>query len=388
MKNFLPALLLSIGFMGLNAATSPVITNTAISKSAWYAQNGPTSKDLVLDPVQPYVLTANAQCAQSSAGSIISATVTFPSGSIPMFKAKSLGSNTGGVILEEFFTNKTDMDAVCPIQSSVVFSINVLGQVTNYTQSLAPDVYPQPPLINIDSNGFWSSQGYIIVQNPQQPVTISWPKGNNLYSSLKIGNSFSTPTTSGNNFTFSANLLSQLPTGVILPILLNQWIAGAAGGCFNNFAIYIPPTPPPLFSGTPLLAAKQHLLVQTNTNSLADYIPKIAPKGDYYQSGYGPYSFDITGPQLHSVTTPKQTVIYSKVSQNGYSYSSGALSKAQLDSQFTNGVYSFSTGQRLSITGDMYPNPPKIISVNGKAPLWSNGTVSYTHLTLPTNREV
>lgn len=354
-----------------NAGTGSVINKSENFKSACYTQTGPSSEDLVLDPAEPYVFRADAQCAQGNATLITSATLTVPRGTTPMFKARSLGSNIGGVVFEEHFTNKMDMDTAFPMGSNAVIAVNISGKTNYYTNPIELGNYPLPPLIHIDDNGFWSPQGYIIVQNPKQAMTISWPPTKDLQSSLNIGGIISTNSTNVTTFTFSTNLLSQLPTGVIIAIMLDQSISNATVGCNNTFAIYIPP---PLFNGDPLFVVKKHHQIQTNTNTLVDYTPKIAPKGDYYLSGYGPYSFDVKGPVSNTIFTPNGLKLYSKVSQGGYKYSSGALkSRSQLDSNFESGVYTFSSGQKLTLTGDVYPDSPRIVAVNGKAPIWSNG---------------
>ena len=385
MKKHLPFVLALIALVlgeAKSASASSIITNTWISKSAWYSQNGSNSSNLVLDPQQPYNLLAWAQCAQNHATSIVSATLTLPGGSVPMFKALSLGANTRGTIFSEYFTNISDMNALCPAGSNAVFSINILGGTTNFTNVMGSDIYPPAPLISTVSNAVWSQQGYIIILNPQQPSTISWPSANGLQSGLEIYGGlgfggFQTNNLPDNTYTFSTNLINQLPTGVVIPVLLNNWIGGGEG-CFNNFAIFIPPS---LFSGNPLTVFKQHNLLQTNQSSIVDYIPKVAPMGDYFGTGYGPYTFTVESPLPSSFTTPTRATYTNLIHPGGYCYSSGAMTKSQLDSAFPNGIYNFSTGQQLSLPSDKYPNtntPQQVLLVNGKAPVWTNGMLQLT----------
>ncbi|GEM_PF-1534323 len=378
MKNFLPTLLLSIIYMGLNPSTralsAAIITNTWISKAAWYNQNGSNASNLVLDPSQPYSVTASAQCLQSLATSIVSATLTLPSGTTPIFKALSMGSNTGGAIYTPYFLSINDMNTFCPAGSKGVFSINISGQTNYFTNIIGADVFPPPPLISIVSNAVWTPQGYIMIQDPNKAFTISWPGTSDLQSGLTIYsigsfNGFSTNNTpNATQFTFSTNLINQLPTGVVIPVKFNEW---KTQGNFNSFAIFIPPS---LFGSNPCTLFKQHSYEQTNVSALKEYNPQGAQKSDCYNIGnYGPYSFQVISPLPASFTPPTGTSIPLKVSSDGYSYSGGALTKLQLDSQFSNGTYTFSTGQKLLLPSDSYPIAPQITSVNGKAPIWTNG---------------
>lgn len=378
-KTILSTMLVFVGILStMKATTGSVITNTWISKSARYSQNGSNASNLVLDPQQPYNLLAWAQCAQNQATSIVSATLTLPGGSVQMFKALSLGSNTRGTIFSEFFTNASDMNALCPAGSNAIFNINILGKITSFTNVMGADIYPLAPLISCDSNGIWSSQGYITIQDPKKPFTISWPPALGLQSGITIYGfesfgGFQINNLSSNTFTFSTDLINQLPTGVVIPVLLNDWIGGAGGACFNNFAIFIPPT---LFDGNPLTAFKTHTLLQTNRKSIIEYVPQVTPKGDYYGLGYGPYTFNVESPLSNSFTPPSNITYANRSHSGGYGYYSGAMSKSELDSQFANGNYTFSSGQILALTGDRYPNtntPPQILTVNGKVPVWTNG---------------
>jgi hypothetical protein len=378
MKKILTPLLISITYMGLNASSmalsGSIITNTWISKSAWYCQNGSNSSNLVLDPEKPYNLLAWAQGPQSIATSIVSANLLLPSGTTSMFKALTLGSNSTGVVFQEYFTNISDMNLICPAQSNAIFTINILNQTNYFTNIMGADIYPPAPLISAVSNAIWYPQGYLVIANPKQPVTISWPGTNGLQSRLTIyaaGNfsGFQTNLNNTNVYTFSTNVVAQLPSGVLIPVLLNEWTQQAN---FNNFCFYIPPDP---FEGNPLTAFKQHFLLQTSSLPPVDYIPKIGTKGDYYGFGYGPYSFKLISPVSTSFTSPLGVIKSTKISyQNaGFVFSSGVMSKATLDSQFPNGTYTFSTGQKLSISGDSYPQAPRILTVNGASPVWTNG---------------
>jgi hypothetical protein len=382
MKKHLPFVLALIALIlgeAKSASASSIITNTSISKSAWYFQNGSNPSNLVLDPNQPYSVTASAECVQNLSTSIVSATLTLPSGTTPIFKALSMGDNTGGVIYTPYFLSTNDMNTFCPAGSNGVFSINISGKTNYFTNVIGTDVFPPPPLILAVSNAVWTPQGYIMVQNPNIAFTISWPGTNGLQSGLTIYsignfNGFSTNNTpNATQFTFSTNLINQLPTGVVIPVKFNEW---TTQGNFNSFAIFIPPS---LFGSNPCTLFKQRSYEQTNASGLKEYNPQVAQKSDCYNIGnYGPYSFQVISPLPASFTTPAGTSIPLQVSSGGYSYCGGALTKLQLDSKFPSGTYTFATGQKLSLPSDCYPTAPQITSVNGKAPIWTNGMLQLT----------
>lgn len=350
-----------------------IITNSWISKSAWYTQNGPNLSNLVLEPSQPYSISAVAACDKRDATKLTSASLKIGSVSIPMFKALSLGANARGVIYQANFKDKQAMDSVFPSGSKAIVAVNVNGSTSYYTNNVGADIYPPAPLISIVSNGVWSAQGYIILIDPTKPLTISWPSAKDLSSSItmyafgKFAGFEANLTKS--IFSFDPNLISQLPEGRIVPVLL---YTGSKQNAFNSFAIFVPPTP---WAEAPSILFKQRSFVQTGLSITKDYIPPGSAASDYYNCGYGPYNLTLSSPTPVSFTTPSGVRYETKIGlqAGGYSYDSGPLTAAAFQAKFPNGTYVYSTGQRLSLNDDLYPATPRIVSVNGKKPLWTNG---------------
>ena len=370
--SFLQAIVQLAAFTTTSQAQS-VITNSWISKSAWYTQLGPDFSSLVLEPSQPYSISAIAECDKEDASVITSASLNLGSLSIPMFKALSLGANTRGVIYQAYFKDKMAMDSAFPPDSKAVVAVNINGNTNYYTNSVGADIYPPAPLISIVSNGIWSPKGYIILLDPQKPLTITWPSEKHQSSSItmySIGNfaGFETNLTSP-VFSFDPDLLNKLPENTIVPLLL---YTGAMQNSFNSFAIFIPPTP---WAGNPSILLKQRSFVQTSPSVLGEYISPVSTSSDYYNIGYGPYRLTLSSPMSVSFSTPSGSSHEAQpgLQAGGYFYDSGPLTAPDLQAKFPNGTYVYSTGQKLSLEGDLYPAAPRIVSVNGKKPIWTNG---------------
>lgn len=366
-------LALSALVFSATADAGSVITNTWISKSAWYTQTGPAPSNLVLEPSQPYSVVAVAECDKSAATNLTSASLNADLKSIPMFKALSLGENTRGFIYQAYFKEKQAMDIAFPSGSNTVMAVSIQGNTNYYTNTVGADVYPPAPLISIVSNGIWSPQGYIVVLDPRQPLEISWPSEANQSSSITMYSidGFTGFETNLPNATFSLapNLIGKLPENTIVPVLLSTW---TIQGTFNSFAIFVPPTP---WAGKPSILFKERSLLQTGASTMGDYIPPGFAASDYYNAGYGPYRLTLSSPIQASFASPTGSSYETKpgLQAGGYSYDSGPLTASSMQKQFPNGTYVYSTGQRLSLLGDLYPTAPRIISVNGKMPVWTNG---------------
>jgi hypothetical protein len=217
-----------------------------------------------------------------------------------------------------------------------------------------------------------------------KPFTISWPGGNNVanMSTILTINSIGNFTGLATNFsrvsqfTFTTNLINQLPKGVVIPIDISVGINptrapwGNWFATYNRFSIFIPPS---LTVGNPFTAGKKNILTQTNNNNPIDFTPSIGANGLLGGWDYGPYSFGVSSPLPCSFTNPAGKAFTNRYNGDSYGYSGGAMTKVQMDSTFPNGLYSFSTGQKLNLASDAYPVAAKILSVNGVAPTWTNG---------------
>jgi len=79
-----------------------------ITKSIWYSQKTPS--DLIPDPVTPYQFLATVNY-DKSVTDIVSAELSGPFGTVPMYKALSFANNSTGVIYEQYFQDKVSLDS-------------------------------------------------------------------------------------------------------------------------------------------------------------------------------------------------------------------------------------------------------------------------------------
>ena len=356
-----------------------------VTKSIWYSQTN--ASDLIIDPQSPYEFSASVSY-DSSVSNIVSASLSGPCGLIPLSKAVSFGNNTKGVGFDEYFKDKSSLDSNYNGGSNkYIFTVNFSNKTDYFTNQFNSEVYAPLPIITATNNCNWSPSGYIMAVDSSRQFTISWPGGasvSNMSTILSIygigdfsglvTNFSSTP-----QFTFSTNLISQLPKGIVIPVHLLNWINpssdpwGNAYNTYNRFSIFIPPS---LVGEGPLTAVKKNTLTQTNNNNPVDFVPIIGPDGFYSGWDYGPYNFSVSSPLPCTFRNPSRTLFttsYTSDSGYHYGYSSGAMTKDQMDTLFPNGVYGFSTGQMLNLSGDSYPSAPKVLRVNGGIPSWTNG---------------
>jgi hypothetical protein len=361
----------------------PNQTGSFVAKRAWYTQVSPN--ELVLDPIHPYSFGAWANYPKNISMPIENATLSVGGRNpIPMSKALSLSSDTIGVYFEEYFTNYSDLNSSYPDNASYAFNVNFASGNNQFNNFFNDSVsYAPKPVISAVSNCVWSGAGYIIVLDPSQPFTVSWPGGNNLQAIIMIqgGSSFpsfpgfSTTLSNETSFTFTTDLINSLPSNTIIPVLFEDWIDptnepwGNAYNNYNTFGIFIPKAP---FLETPLDLGKNHVLLQTDVSPV-DYVPSMGVNGTYYGWDRGPFSFTVTSPQMCSITTPNNITLPTKVNADGYNYSSGGMTKSAMDSAYPNGIYKISSGQNLSLPKDSYPSIPKVLSVNGRPAQWANG---------------
>jgi hypothetical protein len=376
-------ILIAIAWIAPCASNSFAATPYAmIIKFIWYSQTNPTA--LILDPVTPYEFSASVTY-DKSVTNIVSAELLGPFGIVPMSKALSFGNNSTGVGYDQYFQDKASLDGIYKSGTNkYIFTVKFPNSTNYFTNQFNNEVYAPLPIITAANNCNWSPSGYIMPVDSSKPFTISWPGGANIanMSTIITINSIGNFTGLGTNFsnsaqfTFSTNLISQLPKGVVIPISIsvgiNPSIAPWGNGfaTYNRFSIFIPPS---LTEMTPFTAGKRNILVQTNNSDPLNFTPPVGSNGVYVMWDYSPYNFGVTSPLPCSFTNPAGKAFTNRYNGDSYGYSGGAMTKVQMDSTFPNGLYSFSTGQKLNLTGDNYPAAAKILSVNGVVPTWEKG---------------
>jgi hypothetical protein len=354
-----------------------------ITKNIWYSQTGPSV--LILDPQTPYQFLASVTY-DKSVSDIVSAELSGPFGTIPMSKALSFGNNSTGVDYDQYFQDKNSLDQTYKGGASkYIFTVTFPNKTNYFTNQFNNEVYAPLPLIATANNCNWSPAGYIMAVDPTKPFTISWPGGSyvaniSVYLNINgIGNftGLATSFSGSSQFTFSTDLISKLPKGVVIPVSISVGINprvapwGNGFATFNKFSIFIPPA---LTELAPFLAGKRNILTQTNNNNPTSFTPIIGPNGQYNRWDYSPYTFGVSSPLQCNFLTPTGTSLTTRYNgDSSYAYSGGAMTKAQIDAAFPNGLYRFSTGQNLNLTGESYPAAAKILLVNGKTPVWTNG---------------
>ncbi len=382
-KTFKFSLLLAMACIAAIESKATAVSPTSmVTKFIWYSQTNPTV--LIIDPQSPYAFGASVSY-DASVTNILSANLTGSFGTIPISKAVSFGNNTKGVGFSQYFQDKASLDSNYKGGTNkYIFAVKLPNATNYFTNQFNNEVYAPLPLITATSNCSWSPSGYIMAVDSSKPFTISWPGGANvsnmstIVSIYGIGSFAGLETNfSGNSqFTFSTNLINQLPKGVVIPVCLLDWINttsapwGNAYNTYNRFSIFIPPS---LIGSSPLTAIKKNTLTQTNTNNPVDFMPSIGSNGFYDGWDYSPYNFSVSSPLPCTFTNPTGKSFTNSYTGDSYQYSGGSMTKEQMDAAFPNGLYRFSTGQKLNLTGEAYPVAAKILSVNGVTPTWTNG---------------
>ncbi len=363
-----------------------------IEKIEQYDQS--SSAAPTINPEQPFQFNANVG-ANGTSTLLSSSTITAPASSAQFFQAGSFGLD-----FQQTFTSKAAFDAAYPTGT---YNLTVNTSTPNtYTGQvvLGSDNYPLVPQIIGLTNATWSG-GKIVVTDINQPVTITWNTFNSGSTqgniNLNINNS-SIPSQqfaadgTHTSFTFTPSSPTELQNNQSYQISLSfsnivgngsTNIPGASSGASyqtdDDFIIQTG-TPSSSSSSNFYGVMKDNVVLQTSNAA-----PVNSPLNTGHGDNAGPYGFSSSYSGLGSVSGPGAGSPYAYGFDAGsgglkFRYASGSLAALTgaggLNTLYPDGTYTIKdvNGNAVAIvalTGDVYPNVPKITAVNGNTPTWN-----------------
>ena len=370
--------------------TPPDVSNYTVQKEENFGQA--SSAAPTLDPSSPFEFYAQVNTNGGPSVLLSTSTVAAPAGSPNFFT-----SGTNGLSYQQRFITKSSFDAAYP---SGNYNLALNTSTPNaYTAviALGTDNYPPVPQIIGLTNATWSG-GAVVVTDITQPVTIIWNTFINSLGSIDFGVNNANFSEGGlaadgthNSYTIPAGALSNNQSYEAYLQFENN-VSGASStiaGAFGN-AIYSTQDQFIIQTGTvsssssasniPLIY-KENVQVQTSNSAPVNASPNTplvnndtAPYGLLAQNATGG---SVTGPGAGS---PYALGFKGDTDGDKYRYSTGSLAAligaGGLNTLYPDGTYTFKDTQgntlaSLSLTGDVYPNVPQVLLVNGLTPTWN-----------------
>lgn len=268
------------------------------------------------------------------------------------------------------------------------------------TLALTGDVYPNVPQITA-VNGLtptWNAQGQLVL-DPSIDNTITWTPftaSNSSYNYTTGGHISAEFEENGDNDAVDIDVESGVYSGNSAPFntLLIPADTMTAGNSYEGKIEYFLASSGVIVAGTPIASAgydvendfiavastpsaslTKYTVQKTQVYQQASATPTLSPVGST-PGQPGPFSFRAQGAATGSVTGPGTGSPYALTfssSNNDDEYSSGALSLlSTLNSTYPDGTYTLSDGNSVALTGDVYPNLPQLLTVNGSPPVWNS----------------
>jgi hypothetical protein len=353
--------------------TGPLSSNNNgvnITKGIQYEQSGTATP--TLDPEEPYQFYANLD--PGTTGSLLlTSTLTPPSGSTGKVNFQ-LGSN--GLQFQQDFATQSALDTAfengtyqVEVQTSAPSTIT--GQLT-----FGPETFPPIPQI---SNTNWANDALQI--DPTQDFTLTFNSYNNSSDGgifLDINNTDFSPGTPANGATsivipagtLQANQLYQAQLGFGSSTGQSTTLGDNSSANFQTSVQFLIQTGTVSVMTTRNDVSKQNTLLQSSNSNPVNFGGVLG-----YQDT-GPYDFSCEGTALGTITGPSVSIpLAFSASSNGKDFrflSAAFATQAAMDAKYPNGTYKLVDGNTVSLTGNTYPNVPKVTAVNGAVPVWDS----------------